>query len=86
MLEQALRSEGIASLPTADGEHKATWDRQELAGLVTAAERKAARLQAKSEAEARANQRSRSSLLLWQAAAIVGIINTAVLLWMLFGR
>ena len=27
MLEQALRSEGIASLPTADGEHKATWDK-----------------------------------------------------------
>jgi chromosome condensin MukBEF ATPase and DNA-binding subunit MukB len=51
----------------AEVERKAAWDRQELAGLVTAAERKAARLQAKSEAEARTNQRSRRNLRLWQA-------------------
>ena len=85
-LAEQKAARGVVEQRLAEVEHKATWDRQELAGLVTAAERKAARLQAKSEAEARANQRSRSSLLLWQAAAIVGIINTAVLLWMLFGR
>ena len=85
-LAEQKAARGVVEQRLAEVEHKATWDRQELAGLVTAAERKAARLQAKGEAEARANQRSRSSLLLWQAAAIVGIINTAVLLWMLFGR
>jgi DnaJ-class molecular chaperone len=70
----------------AEVERKAAWDRQELAGLVTAAERKATRLQAKSEAEARTNQRSRRNLRLWQAAAIVGIVNTVVLLWLLLAR
>ena len=85
-LAEQKAARGVVEQRLAEVEHKATWDRQELAGLVTAAERKAARLQAKGEAEARANQRSRSSLLLWQAAAIVGIINTAVLLWLLFGR
>mgnify|MGYP003377893842 CR=1 FL=1 len=85
-LAEQKAARGVVEQRLAEVEHKATWDRQELAGLVTAAERKAARLQAKGEAEARANQRSRSSLLLWQAAAIVGIINTVVLLWLLFGR
>ena len=77
---------GVVEQRLAEVERKAAWDKQELAGLVTAAERKAARLQAKSEAEARTNQRTRNSTYLWQAAAIVGIINTAVLLWLLWGR
>ncbi len=85
-LAEQKAARGVVEQRLAEVERKAAWDRQELAGLVTAADRKAARLQAKSEAEARANQRSRNSLLLWQAAAIVGIINTAVLLWLLFGR
>lgn len=83
--EQAAHN-SVTEQRLAEVERKAAWDKQELAGLVTAAERKAARLQAKSEAEARTNQRTRSSIYLWQAAAIVGIINTAVLFWLLWGR
>jgi len=82
--QQAAR--GVVEQRLAEVERKAAWDREELAGLVAAAERKAARLQAKSEAEARTNQRSRRNLRLWQAAAIVGIVNTVVLLWLLLAR
>jgi hypothetical protein len=82
--QQSARS--VVEQRLAEVERKAAWDRDELAGLVTAAERKAARLQAKSEAEARANQRSRRNLFLWQIAAVVGIVNTFLLLWFLWGR
>ena len=85
-LAEQTSARGVVEQRLAEVERKAAWDRQELAGLVTAADRKAARLQAKSEAEARANQRTRNSVYLWQAAAIVGIINAAVMLWLLLAR
>ena len=82
-LEEQRAAHAALEQRLAEVERKAAWDRAELAGLVTAAERKASRLQAKSEAEARASQNSRRGLLLWQIAAIVGIVNTFVLLWLL---
>lgn len=85
-LEEQKTARGAVEQRLVEVERKAAWDRAELAGLVTAAERKAARLQAKSEAEARASQHSRRGLLLWQIAAIVGIVNTVVLLWLLLSR
>ena len=85
-LAEEKSARAVAEQRLAEVERKAAWDRDELAGLVTAAERKAARLQAKGEAEARANHRSRRNLILWQLAAIIGIVNTAVLLWLLWGR